>query len=310
MAAIIAVEVAVLVPVTVVVIVIAAAIAAVLTLAVDVALDRAEILVKLLYVIVEVFKILVDLADSVGNVTEQVDHGGKQLALRGGLVNVEAFSQSFEICGFFAELHFSSPSFPEYYAGSGAGEIFARAGIDLDNVAAVDKERDLDLGAGLKRCGLERVGGGVSRKAGIGIGHLKLHECGRLYVEDLSLVGNELAHHLFLHELEGIGQGRLVERNGVECFHIHEVIQVAVVVGILHIFSFDICAVKLVGRAEGLLDHTARDDIFQLRADKCSSLAGFYVLKFNYLIDAAVHLKGDAVFEITSDYHKKYLRHA
>ena len=54
--------------------------------------------------------------------------------------------------------------------------------------------------------------------------------------------------------------------------------------------------------------HTARDDIFQLGADERRALSGFDMLKFNYLIDAAVHLKGDAVFEITSDYHIKYLR--
>ena len=57
------------------------------------------------------------------------------------------------------------------WAGSalGAAQIFTRAGIDGDLVALVDEQGHADLGTGLKRSGLQRVGGGVACKARLGL---------------------------------------------------------------------------------------------------------------------------------------------
>ena len=70
----------------------------------------------------------------------------------------------------------------------GAAEVLAGAGVDLDLLAGLDKEGNLDLRAGLESCGLGRVGGGISCKAGVGVGNDKIDEEGRLDVKDLALV--------------------------------------------------------------------------------------------------------------------------
>ena len=70
----------------------------------------------------------------------------------------------------------------------GAAEVLAGAGVDLDLLAGLDEEGDLDLCAGLEGCGLGRVGSGVACKAGVGVGDYEVNEEGRLDVEDLALV--------------------------------------------------------------------------------------------------------------------------
>ena len=40
------------------------------------------------------------------------------------------------------------------------------------------------------------------------------------------------------------------------------------------------------------------NNVSDFGADKSSTLAGFYVLEFDYLINAAVHFKSNAVSEI------------
>ena len=134
-----------------------------------------------------------------------------------------------------------------------SGQIFACPGVDLQHVADVDEQRHPDNGAGFKRCRLEGVGCGVAGKTGIGVGNGKLHECGRLDLEDIALVGGDFAHHLFFDELERISDLVVCDQGLFPGFGIHEVIQISVVVGVLEILSFDISVLKLVRGGEGCL---------------------------------------------------------
>ena len=84
----------------------------------------------------------------------------------------------------------------------GAAEVLAGAGVDLDLLAGLDEEGNLDLCAGLEGCGLGRVGSGVACKAGVGVGDYEVNEEGRLDVEDLALVGIDGAIDMILKFIE------------------------------------------------------------------------------------------------------------
>ena len=142
------------------------AIAAVAVVLVAILFELAEILVHFFDVIAEIFHILADLLDSLGHFAEKLKHSGNKLALCGGLVEIKTVSKTLEISCLFLECHIQSP--PRLCAG----EILAGSGVDLDDLANLDEEGNLDLSAGLNGCGLEGVGCSVACEAGVGIGDL------------------------------------------------------------------------------------------------------------------------------------------
>src|SRR4051794_38619644 len=71
-----------------------------------------------------------------------------------------------------------------------AAEVGATlAGVDLDLLALLDEEGDLDLVAGLQRGRLGPAGGRVADDAGLGVGHLELDRGRQLDEEHAALVG-------------------------------------------------------------------------------------------------------------------------
>ncbi len=73
---------------------------------------------------------------------------------------------------------------------SGAGQVLAGTGINLDALALVDEQRHLNDSAGLQRRGLQGVGRGIAGKAGFGGDDLQLDECGGPTRQNASLVGS------------------------------------------------------------------------------------------------------------------------
>ena len=73
-----------------------------------------------------------------------------------------------------------------------AFEIFARAGIDLDLITLLDKQRNLYRSAGFYNRWLEGIGCGVALEARIGLGDLEFHKERGFYCKDIALVGQYL----------------------------------------------------------------------------------------------------------------------
>ena len=84
---------------------------------------------------------------------------------------------------------------------------------------------------------------------------------------------------------------------------VHEVVEVAVGVAVLHGLALDGGLLELGGGVEAGLDHGAGNDVLHLRAHEGRALAGLDVLELDDLHDLAVHLKGDAVPEIACRNH-------
>mgnify|MGYP007014921397 CR=1 FL=1 len=187
----------------------------------------------------------------------------------------------------------------------GAAEVLAGAGVDLDLLAGLDEEGNLDLCAGLEGCGLGRVGSGVACKAGVGVGDYEVNEEGRLDVEDLALVGIDGAGHILFDELEAVVKDGLVHRLELVGFGVHEVVKVAVVVAVFHGHTIDGSALELCGGVEGSFGDGAGDDVFHLGAHESRALAGLNMLELDDLHDLTVHLKGNAVSEIACCNHNR-----
>ena len=187
---------------------------------------------------------------------------------------------------------------------SSSFEILSGSGVDADNIALVDEERNLDLGSGLDGRRLGRTGRGIAADAGLGSGNLKSNEHGRLDGKYVSVVGSDLAHVVLLHELEVCGELVGVERKLLEGLHVHEVVEIAVVVEILHLAAVDARVLEFVGGVEGRFGDRTGDHVLELGANECCTLARLNVLEFDDLHDLSVHVEGYTVFEIACYYHK------
>ena len=179
-----------------------------------------------------------------------------------------------------------------------SAQILAGAGVNDDHLALFDEQRNLDLCAGLKHCGLGGVCRGVALEAGVGLGDFESNACGGLNAENIALVGKDLANGVLLDELEVVGEVALVYRDELIALGIHEIIKIAIVIGILHLLALNISGGEFFRGVECALNDRTRDNVSYLGSDECRAFAGLDVLELYDLIDIAVHLKRHAVSEI------------
>ena len=110
----------------------------------------------------------------------------------------------------------------------------------------------------------------------------------------------DLNHLILLDEFQGVTDLILIQCNLIVGVDIHEIIQIAVGIQILHVHTVDVSILKLLGGTESFLHHAAADNVLQFRSDKCCAFARLYMLKFDNLIDVAVNFDRNAVSKIAS----------
>ena len=142
-------------------------------------------------------------------------------------------------------------------------------------------------------------GGGVALEARIGGGHLQFHEIRGFHAEDLALIGHDLADHVLLDKAEVVRQDILADGQQLIGLAVHEIIQIAVVVGVFHILSLNESGGIFIVGVEGFFHHRTGDYVADFGAHESGALARLDVLEFDNLIDVAVHFKRHAVAKIT-----------
>src|SRR5690606_6309028 len=162
---------------------------------------------------------------------------------------------------------------------SGAAEVLAGAGVDLDLLAGGDEQRHLDLRAGLHGGGLVAAGGAVALQAGLGLGDLQHDGGGKLDVQRRVVVEGDRGVLLGKQVVgrvadDGVGDVGLVVGLGV-----HEDEVVALAVEVLHLPLVDAGHLDLGAGVEGLVDRLAGQDVLQLGSDERAALAGLDVLE-------------------------------
>ncbi len=95
----------------------------------------------------------------------------------------------------------------------------------------------------------------------------------------------------------------LAERNHLEGFLVHEVVQLAVRIAVLHRPVLQPDLVHPFAGAKGSLDHRSGEHVLQLRAYERAALARLDVLKVRDGVQGAIHLEGHPVAEIGSGCH-------
>ena len=85
---------------------------------------------------------------------------------------------------------------------------------------------------GLNGGGLQGVGGGVALDTRLGSGDFQLNKVGDLNAENLALVAQQLAGIVLLAELEVVGHIGSANGDVVVGLNIHEVVQIAILVGV------------------------------------------------------------------------------
>ena len=119
----------------------------------------------------------------------------------------------------------------------------------------------------------------------------------------LALVAQQLAQLVLFAELEVIGHVSRADRNVVVGLNIHEVVQIAILVGVGDLTALDESLRELGGRVVAGLNNRAGDDVLGLGTDEGSALARLDVLELNDLKDLAVLLEGDTVTELACRNH-------
>ena len=103
---------------------------------------------------------------------------------------------------------------------------------------------------------------------------------------------------VLFYELHGIADLILGKSDLIECFIVHKVIELTVIIQIAHIHTIDSRCREFFGRAERFFQHGACDNVFVFCSYKRSAFSGFDMLKLNDLANIAVNLECNAIFKI------------
>ena len=85
-----------------------------------------------------------------------------------------------------------------------AGEVLTRAGVNLQNVAGFDEQRNLNLCTGLEGSGLGTASRAVTLQAGVGVFDLELDGDRELSEKGFTFVEGNLDGGLFEEESAGV----------------------------------------------------------------------------------------------------------
>src|SRR5882757_1023165 len=160
-----------------------------------------------------------------------------------------------------------------------AGEVLAGTGVDLDPVAVVDEQRDLDDLAGLQGGGLGGTGDPVALYAGLHVGDGELHRGGQLRADDLGAVEPQRRGHLRQQVVGDVLDHLAGHVELLEVLLVHEDVVVAVVVEELQFLGLDDGLFDPLTGPERTVHHRAVAHVLQLGADKRAALAGLDMLE-------------------------------
>ena len=153
--------------------------------------------------------------------------------------------------------HFADRPGSLFFQNLYSGQIFTGSGVDLDDIAFVYEQRYINLCAGLNGSRLICASSGIALEARLGLSNCQLYEQRGLHCEYAAVMRTDLADFILFYELQSIADCILIQRDLVIGFHIHESIQIAVVVQVLHISSLDTGSRTFLSRTESLLNNTA-----------------------------------------------------
>jgi len=178
-------------------------------------------------------------------------------------------------------------------------QIAAVAGVNLDEVALVDKQRYTYLNAGLQCCRLGSVCGGIALDARFRVCNLK-HSLYRHFSVKNSVcisVADNFHNVALLHEVN-TGDEVLGDRNLVVCLLVHEDVVSSVKVEILVGTALYANILESFADVEALLQYTTADNVLQCGTHDSVSLSWLNVQEVNAEIQLAVHTDAGSFLDV------------
>ena len=129
--------------------------------------------------------------------------------------------------------------------------------------------------------------------------NFQFHKLRRFNTKDIAIVRHDLHLFVLLNKLQGVSQLLLIQSNLLIRIRIHEIIEHAVIIQILHILTLDDRTVYLFRRTEGTLDHTTACYALQRSTDKRRTLTRLYMLEFDNGINIALKLDRQTIPKLT-----------
>ena len=127
---------------------------------------------------------------------------------------------------------------------------------------------------------------------------LEIDRDGHVHAQRLAVVVLHDDVHAVLQVIHGVVQHFGVQRDLIVGGGVHEVIQIAVVIQILHLPVFDADVLHAVARLERLFKRRARADVAHLGADGGVAPARLVVRVFQHAEEPAIQFKRRAFAEI------------
>src|SRR5579859_5209034 len=170
--------------------------------------------------------------------------------------------------------------------------------VDPDQIAALDEQRNLDLGPGLERGGLGGARNRVALEAWVCRDDAELDDDGQLDADQAIVVAEQVGLATFLQKWKHVLEHVIVDGDLVVRLRVHEVVMASVRVQVRAVMAVDADGPELVAAAEALLEDRAGQNVAQLGLDDGAGARELDVLDADDGQQAAVHLEHGPVAEV------------
>mmetsp|Transcript_59 Transcript_59/g.95 ORF Transcript_59/g.95 Transcript_59/m.95 type:complete len:248 (-) Transcript_59:169-912(-) len=174
-----------------------------------------------------------------------------------------------------------------------ASKILVVRGIDLDFLAFIDKQRDVDHGARFECGGLSTALYSVSFHAGVSLCDGERHCFRHVNAENFTFVLKHV-HFKPFHDVLArvLTDLRDRQRFFLKRLHVHKYVVLPVFVRMLHHHLIQYRLIHRLTRAERLFDRTAVRQVPQLGPHKRRALPGLHVQELHHTIHLTLDLDG------------------
>ena len=170
--------------------------------------------------------------------------------------------------------------------------------VTVDNCKIVDRDYNIILRCVLDYCAKKELPFYHKLRHEGYVRHLLVRRTTKTKELLVALVGNDAAHHVLLDKAEVVAELVRVDGELVIGLHVHEIVEFAVVVQVLHLAGFQTHGVELRAGVERVVDHATGLDVAKLRADEGAALAGLDMLELDDGAHLAVVDDAHSVLEI------------
>src|SRR4029077_13192715 len=180
------------------------------------------------------------------------------------------------------------------FVSLGAREVCAFGGIDFDFFAFVDEGRHLHDQAGFRFRRLRYAGRGGALQPGLDFRHGQNYGLGQFDADGFAIEKLHLDLEIGCEVLDGVSENVAGQVSLLVVFRVHEVVVVAVVVEVLHVFLVHVDLLDRVGRAEAVLEHGSGAQVAELGLNEGAQVAGRAVLDAEHGVQIIVVLDDHA----------------